>query len=302
MDRDPPPGRDSRPHNLELRFREALAHGEASSVLRVADELLRAGDYKRGRDWLEQAWEALPSEPRIAVRLLEIHSRYHNWTRFDDVAREALAAHAQTGELHFVVGSGYEARQDWPRAWAAFGRAAELAPEEVEPVLRMARAYRLARRPEDAVRVLARALKRHKKAAPLHAALGYAWIQAEQAPKAIQCFERAVDLQPDWDPYLDDLAGALMLCERWAEAARVAQVSLLKRKRNERAWTVYAIAHSNLGNAAHAEQGYRNFGIFLAKLPERLLEAVRYLREAQEAHPDWTEVNERLERLLQADG
>jgi tetratricopeptide (TPR) repeat protein len=307
---------DRRPHDLELRFRDALARGEASEVLRVADELGQAGDYQRGRDWLREAWRALPSEARIATHLLEIYSRYHNWKRFDVLAAEALRLHPQCGELHFTIGCGHEARGDWKRAWNAFGRAGRLAPEELEPVLRTARALRLARRPRDAIKILSKALGRHDKAAPAHAALGYAWIQAGRPEQAVRCFERAVDLQPDWDPYLDDLAGALMLCERWREAARVAQVSLNRRKRNERAWTVYAIAHNNLGNRGYAEQGYRNairaaqdpsrakgnFGLFLSRLPERLLEAVRLLQEAQDEHPDWTEVSERLERLLHAEG
>ncbi len=303
-------------HDLEDRFHEALAEGAASEILRIADELQRASEFRRSRELLKQAWAALPTEPRIAERLLEIHSRYHKWTEFDALAKQALAAHPDHGELYFTMGCGYEARRDWPNAWRAFSHAARLAPEEVEPVLRMARCYRMARKTKDAIGILNKSLRRHPRSAPLRAALGYAYIQDEQPTKAVRCFERAVELQPDWGPYLDDLAGSLMLCERWPEAARVAQLSLTKRKQNERAWTVYAIAHNKLGNPKFAEQGYRNairaarnpsrargnYGLFLAKLPERLLEAVRLLREAQEAHPDWTEVSEKLELLLEADG
>ena len=99
-----------------------------------------------------------------------------------------------------------------------------------------------------------------------------------------------------------------MLCERWREAAEVAVESLNLRKRNERAWTVFAIANARLGDEARAEQGYKNavraaqnpsrakgnYGLFLSKRPERFLEAVRLLQEAREAHPEWDEVEERL--------
>ena len=179
-------------------------------------------------------------------------------------------------------------------------------------MLRQARAYRLARRVDDAVRVLTRAARRHGDAAPLQAALGYAYVQAEKPHRAAQCFERAIARQPDWHPYLNDLAGALMLCERWPEAARAATQSLKLRKHNERAWTVYAGAHYRLGEMEAAEQGYRNairsardpsrakgnFGLFLSNFPDRLLEAVRLLREAREAHPEWVEVQRKLDLLL----
>ncbi len=301
--------------DLDRHFQEALAAGEASEILRLVDDLQRQGRFGETRERLEAAWDALPSEPRIAERLLELYQRYHNWRRFDVLAQQALDAHPRSGELHFAAGCGYEARGDWQEAWEAFARAAALAPEEVEPVLRQARAYRLAQRVDDAIRVLGKALRRHDRYAPLHAALGYAWIQKGRADKAADCFRKALQRQPDWHPYLNDLAGALMLDENWAEAAQAAIESLRIRKRNERAWTVYAIANNRLGDDKRAEQGYRNavraareptrakgnYGLYLARRPERLLEAVRLLREAYEAHPDWDEVEARLHEITSAD-
>ena len=43
-----------------------------------------------------------------------------------------------------------------------------------------------------------------------------------------------------------------------------------------------------------------NYGLFLSKQPERILEAVRLLEEARDAHPDWDEVGLKLQRLLEA--
>lgn len=293
---------------LERQIQEAIAQGEASLIVDLADEHLRDGRFSEARKLLERAWSALPSEPRIATRLLEILRRYHRWRDFDAVASEALDKHPASSDLWFAVGSGAELRRDWTAAQEAFAKAAALAPEEVEAVLRLARMYRMVGRVDDAIRALAGALRRHDRAAPLHAALGYAWIQAERPDKAARCFRKALDRQPDWHPYLNDLAGALMLCERWREAAEVAVESLTLRKRNERAWTVFAIANNRLGDAKRAEQGYKNavraarnpsrakgnYGLFLSRRPERFLEAVRLLQEAREAHPEWEEVEERL--------
>ena len=106
-----------------------------------------------------------------------------------------------------------------------------------------------------------------------------------------------------------------MLCERWVDAGRAAVRSLRLRKQSERAWTVYAVANHRLGHAEKADQGYRNalraardpsrakgnYGLFLSRRPERFLEAVRLLQDAQEAHPDWTEVEERLAVITDPD-
>ena len=301
------------PEEVEQRFQAALARGEASEILRFTDELQRDGRFAESRELLTRAWEALSSEPRIAQQLLEIHQRYHNWRAFDGVANEALHLHPKSADLQFAVGVGHEKRGQWDEAAESFGRAATLHPDELEPVLRQARVYRVSDRVDQAIKVLSRAVKRHKDAAPLHAALGYAWIQRERADKAIDCFQRALQYQPDWLPYLNDLAGALMLEERWPEAAQAAVNSLRHRKENERGWTVYAVAHHHMGDPTKADQGYRNairaardprrargnYGIFLARQPERMLEAVRLLREAHEEFPDWDEVEDKLARLLE---
>lgn len=300
------------PEEIEHRFRAALARGEASEVLRLTDEMQQDGRFAESRELLEEAWESLSSEARIAERLLEIYQRYHNWRRFDVLAAAALDLHPASGDLQFVVGCGHEARGQWREASEAFGRAGALAPHEIEPVLRMARAYRVAGRVDDAVRALKAALRRHTDVAPLHAALGYAWIQKERPDKAVACFRRALEHQPDWSPYLNDLAGALLLCERWGEAAQAAVDSLRHRRKNERAWTVYAVSHRHLGDDERAEQGYKNairaapepgrakgnYGIYLARMPDRMLEAVRMLREAHEEYPDWSEVEEKLAQIL----
>jgi len=297
--------------DLDRRFLEALAAGEGSVVLRLVDQLQREGRFAECRERLEAAWQALPSESRIAERLLELYQRYHNWRDWDLLAEAALDLHPRSGELQFTLGCGQEARGALEEARESFAKAAAIAPGETEPILRQARVLRLAHRVEEAIRVLSKALRRHGAIAPLHAALGYAWIQNARPEKAVDCFRRALARQPDWNPYQNDLAGALMLCERWREAAQAAVESLRLRKRNERAWTVYAIANNRLGDAARADQGYRNavraarhpsrakgnYGLFLARHPKRLLEAVRLLGEAYEEHPDWDEVGARLAEI-----
>lgn len=300
------------PAELTAAYEEALEAHDVDGVLRAADTLQQRGHSRSGEAWLRHAWREFPDESRIAVRLLEIYLRYRAWDDFDELAVAALKAHAGSIDLHYTVGCGHEVRGRWQAAAEAFGRVADLDPDEVESRLRQVRSLRIDGASDAAQKALKRAMKQHPREASFFAQMGYTWIERQDHAEAAKWFEKALDRDPDAQRYMDDLAGALMLCERWDEAARAAIRSLDKRKRNERAWTVYAIAHHRLGHDDRAEQGYvnairaakdpsraqGNYGLFLAAEPGRMLEAVRMLKRAYSAHPDWSEVGDALRRLL----
>lgn len=289
----------------------ALASGDPERLLAWAEEALRSGRVPEARQALEAAFDRHPGDLPLARALLEHHLRYRAWRRMEAVLRRALAAHPDAPDLLLLDARRLEGMEEWAGAARAYQRALRRSPADPEPLLRLARVLRVDGRAEEALRTLEAALEAFDDTAAVHAAVGYAAIDAGRPGRAVAAFERALALNPEWPTYLDDLAGALMLCERWPEAARLAVRSLERRKRNERAWTVYAIAHQRMGDDARAEQGYRNalraareparakgnFGLFLARRPERVLEAARLLREALEAHPDWAEVARRLKDL-----
>ncbi|MDJ0973381.1 MAG: tetratricopeptide repeat protein [Planctomycetota bacterium] len=300
------------PPELTADFEQALADKDLDGVLRAADALQQLGYSRRGEAWLRKGWEAFPEDARIAVRLLEMYLRYRSWDDFDAVAERALAAHPKSVDLHYTIGCGHETRSRFELAADSFGRAADLGRDEVEARLRQVRSLRMLNAIPAAQKALKRGIKQHPDEASFYAQLGYTHIQKDNPAEAAKWFEKALAREPDWQPYMDDLAGALMLCERWEDAARASIRSLEQRKKNERAWTVYAIAHNKLGHEEHAEQGYKNairsakdpsraqgnYGLFLAKQPGRMIEAIRVLKRAYKAHPDWAEVQEALERLL----
>ncbi len=300
------------PAALAAAYEDALTKRDVAELLKTTAELQKRGSFRHCEQWLQQAREAVPDEPRFAVRMLEIYLRYRSWPEFDALEKEAVARHADAWELYYVIGCGHEARGEWAEAANAFERASALNADETESVLREVRALRIQGKARDAIQVLKRALKRHDEVAPLHANMGYALVDERKPEEAVKHFRRALDHQPDWQPYLDDLAGALMLSERWREAAAAAIKSLEQRKANERAWTVYGIAFHKMGDDKRAEQGYKNairaaknpsrakgnYGLFLSSRPERLLEAARLLKEAYRQHPDWHEVGAALDLLL----
>ena len=300
------------PQEVLREVNDALTAGDEDTVLRLVDARESGGSSAVARKVLEHALASKNDSRRVLVRYLEFLTRYKDWRRVDEVAASLDADMLQRVGVRFAIGCAYELQQRWHEAATSFRHALLSSPKDVEPLVRLTRALRATGKSAEALEILEAYKKFHRRDAPVFAALGYAKIETGNAQGAAACFRKAHALQPDWGPYLDDLAGALMLCEQWRDAALAASKSLTHRKKNERAWTVYAIAHQNLGVRDRAEQGFRNairaardpsrangnFGLFLRNDPERLFEAARLLRKAREAHPDWREVDVALKELL----
>lgn len=290
-------------------LRRLVAANDPEGAVRLADDLLGDGEYGGARAVLAKAGAHWPAEQRIAVRRLELDLRYRRWREFDATLAAGLGHHPDSAVLRMLEARGHEERHDFDAAVLAYRAAAAQRPDDPEPIVRGTRALRALGRSAEAITWAGDALGRIEDAG-LRAALGYALIEEGEPLKAAESFLKAHRLQPDWGPYLDDLAGALMLAERWKDTVRAAKRSLQRNARSERAWTAYAVANQHLGDSERAEKGFRNavtcartptrakgnLGLWLARREDRLLEAVGLLREALEAHPEWDEVHAALAR------
>ena len=292
----------------------AVARGDRDAALALADDLVRRGALAAAAHGLERAVLAFPDEPRFLPRLLEVHLRWRDWDEFDTWSARALARFPARADLHFLVGQALEEQDKTCAAIRAYGRAARLDSDDVESIQRIARLFRMRSRPFLARRRLRRAILHHPETAALHGAVGYAYVDDGQYAKAVKAFKRAAELEPEDAPWLDHWGGALLLSERWRDAAAVAVRALKANPSSEKGWTVFAVAHRHLDNADKAERGFRkavesardasraqgNLGLYLASLSPagaRATEATRQLEAALSAHPEWEEVRAALHRL-----
>jgi Tfp pilus assembly protein PilF len=290
---------------------EAIARGDGAAFVDAVDAMLARHDDDGARKALWRGMERWPEDVRLARRLADALHRAgddEGMRRFGAlVHRRRLAS----SDLHYALGVWAEAQGLAAAAARAFARAARADPDDADAIVRLARVLRTEQRPDLAQRVVERALARQPEAAELHAALGYASIDAHRPVAAAKCFREAVRLAPDWLTYREDLAGALLLCESWREAAEVAQAVVRETPRSERGWAALASAFARLGRRDQADRAYRraidlsarparlhgNYGLFLAADPGRLFEAARHLNVALEAFPDWDEVRASLAEL-----
>jgi tetratricopeptide (TPR) repeat protein len=277
----------------------------------AVDAHLARSDEIGARDALWLGLARWPEDRDVARRLGEALQRVGDAPGMRRFARQVLEHRRGSAEIHFLLGSWAEARARRGDAARAFARCAKADPSDAEPVVRLARIQRGAGRADLAERAVSAALQRIPKAAELHAALGYARIDAGRPADAAEAFARAVELAPDWLVYREDLAGAWLLAERWREAAAEAQRAAKAEPKSARAWSALAVSLGHLGKRDQSDQAFRralalsgeqarvqgNYGLFLRRDPARLLEAARHLRAALEAHPDWAEVREALAAL-----
>jgi Tfp pilus assembly protein PilF len=293
---------------------ESVSKGDVTGALAAAEALGREGILS-GASALERAADAFPEEPRFAMRALHLLLRSRDWARFDARLATTAQRFPDSVDLHALRGRAEEERGRACAALRAYGRVVRLDRDDLETVIRMARIFRENKRPFLARRGLRRALVRHPDAAGLHGAMGFSYVQDGQFGKAVRSFRRADELESDDAPWAEHLGGALLLLERWHDAAATAVKILQARRGTERTWTVFAVAHRHLGRQDLAEKGYRtalkcandpsrargNLGLFLASHGgdgKRGDEAIEHLRAALDAHPDWVEVEDALTRLL----
>jgi Flp pilus assembly protein TadD len=289
----------------------ALERGDVAGVFTAVDALLARNDEISARHALVAAHRRWPRDEQVARRLLDTLRRLGDASGIRTLARDVVEARLSAPDLHFALGTWAEEAGGEVAAARSFARAARCAPDDAEPVVRLSRVLRRAGRPDLAERAVRRALARLPEEAALHAALGYAFIDAGRLGAATAAFRDAVRLESDWPAYREDLATALVLAERWRDAAEAAHAAVKAAPRSGRAWTALATACSRLGQRDVADRAFRqavefaadpsrsqgNYGLFLAADPGRLLEAGRYLRAALEAHPDWDEVRAALTQL-----
>lgn len=287
------------------------APSNPAAALVEAEALLADEQAERARSTLVEARRRWPRDERLALRLLDVLKSLGDVGGVRAHAADVLQSGAASSDFCFSLGSWAEERGGLVSAARAFARAARLAADDPEPVVRLARVLRRAGRADLAERAVRRALASLGDAAALHAALGYAFVDAHRPAAAALAFGNAVRLEPTWPAYREDLAYALVLSERWREAAEAARAAVKAAPRSERGWTALATACSALQQREVADWAYRqalevardpsrtqgNYGLFLADDEARLLEAGRHLRAAAEAHPDWEEVQTALAGL-----
>lgn len=126
----------------------------------------------------------------------------------------------------FAAGVAFELREEPDRALEEYYQAA-LADWINEPfVSDVGRRLLAAKQPVKAVEVLAKCAARAESTAPVHALLGFAYVEAGQKTKAIAANQVAIRKQPDYLPAYQNLLQVHLSDKKPAEARKVLEAAM----------------------------------------------------------------------------
>ncbi|MBN1934951.1 MAG: AAA family ATPase [Anaerolineae bacterium] len=119
--------------------------------------------------------------------------------------REAIAAAPNSAPLHKHLGDLLFAAQDYAGAGASYRRALDLAPDDHEIKLALARTYVEQNKPDVALVVVEQMLKEGSPPAEVHLLAARLYIAANNLAAAARAYRNAVDLDPSLvDPELEN--------------------------------------------------------------------------------------------------
>jgi predicted O-linked N-acetylglucosamine transferase (SPINDLY family) len=225
-------------------MRRALAlapdHGDCWNILGLALTIL-GNDDEAGASF-ERAI-ALGDSPHFCNNLGSLRKKQG---RFDDAMaayRRVLTQNPDFADAYFNLGSIYREKQEWDAAAECFQKAVRANPTDVEAWANLGQVLRILQRSEEAVQVFERALAFVPDNAELHCDLGdalrdlnqtakaiteytfaghlnpnlaRAWFSAgvlhnlqEEYAAALEYFEKALEIEPQWPAAQHDLGKAL---------------------------------------------------------------------------------------------
>lgn len=198
------------PSNQEI----ALAARHPTENLEAYDLYLKGRDAMRGQQDpknLEAAVkyydQALQKDPGFALayagladasRLMYFANRDHVWAeKALDAAQQAQRLDDNLPEVHFSLGSVYDATGKTAEAIAELRRALELAPNSDDAYRRLGSAYMSAGRKNEAIRAYEKAVNLNPYYWFNYRDLGQAYYQTGDNEKALATWQKIIQLEPD---------------------------------------------------------------------------------------------------------
>jgi tetratricopeptide (TPR) repeat protein len=217
----------------ESLWTDALAKSPHSAV---AHHELGVAYLRRGRDDLAARYveEALRLDPRMELAHYNLAGIRERAGRLDEAIEEyrlAVGANPRLAEGWNNLGEAYRKRGELDEAARSYREALRLRPDAIFARLNLARVYGQLGRPAESMQEYSIALRDEPGNADVHLAVGVAYGQAGDLERAIEHLRTAARLSPG-DPFTHrNLAHALQLAGRSAEAeAELARARELERQ------------------------------------------------------------------------
>lgn len=163
--------------------------------------LAGAKQYKSARAELELANALQPETFEILFNLGQTYLRAHEYANADLTLTRALKLKPESVETLYLLGQVYSEQNRPLDALEVLVRAHKSAPENADVIFAMARVSMTQNYFEDAIPLLESGLKIAPQRPDLHAALGESYFMAGKTEKAIDEFQKLIELDPSARSY-----------------------------------------------------------------------------------------------------
>jgi tetratricopeptide (TPR) repeat protein len=280
------------PLTVETRFnlvRAYLQAGKTAEALSTARELsavhkqdvqlhftlgvllATAKQYKSAQLELEQANALQPETFEILHNLGQAYLRGHEYTNAEVALNRALKLKPDSAETLYLLAQVYSEQARPVDALDLLVRAHKLAPQNTDVIFLMARVSMTQNYFEDAIPLLESGLKIAPQRADLHAALGESYFMAGKSEKAIEEFQKLIELDPSARSYAF-MGLSYRHLGRFDEALKYFEQGLKQDPRNTSCLFNIGYIEERRGNYARAEDSFQQTLRSNPDFPEALLE------------------------------
>ncbi len=233
--------------------------------------LATAKQYKAAQLELEQANALQPETFEILHNLGQAYLRGRDYTKAELALNRALKLKPESAETLYLLAQVYSEQARPVDALDLLVRAHRLAPQNTDVIFLMARVSMTQNYFEDAIPLLESGLKIAPRRADLHAALGESYFMAGKTEKAIEEFQKLIELDPSARSYAF-MGLSYRHLGRFDEALKYFEEGLKQDPHNTSCLFNVGYIAERQGNYARAEELFQQALRSNPDFPEALLE------------------------------
>ncbi len=233
--------------------------------------LTAAKQYKPAQLELEQANSLQPETFEILHNLGQAYLRGHEYAKADVALNRALKLKPDSAETLYLLGQVASEQARPSDALDLLVQAHKLAPQNVDVIFLMARVSMTQNYFEDAIPLLESGIKIAPQRADLHAALGESYFMAGKTERAIEEFQKLIELDPAARSYAF-MGLSYRHLGRFDDALKYFQQGLQRDPHNTSCLFNIGFIEERQGNYARAEELFQQALRSTPDFPEALVE------------------------------
>lgn len=192
------------------------AYGKA-----YAEFLLKRGQADRAEKVLEEVVDMAPSDVQALKMLAQARINKGDWTGAQQVADKLKGMGDESKASDQIMGTIFANKRDYAASVSAFKRAAEAAPNDVQPVVSLVRAYLMAGRANDALAFVNSVLQNNPNNNNFRLLQGQLYGLKGEQDQAIQSFNTVIAKDPKSPAGYRELASLYVRAKRYDDADKV---------------------------------------------------------------------------------